>query len=87
MRSIDSRLADTWDAAVTRTPADERVAMVGWLRRVGQERVWAQVDRAGLRDPYERAVFALDRLYPRLPKAHRDAFVGQLRERLAGDRR
>lgn len=65
-------------------PPGERVALVEWLRRVGQDRVWAQADRAGLEDPFERAIFALDRLYPRLPPAHREAFRRQLQERSSG---
>ena len=85
IRATDAHLADAWDAAVRQTPVEERVAMVGWLRELGQQRVWAQADRAGIEEPYERAVFALDRLYPRLPEPHREAFLSQLRLRMRSD--
>jgi hypothetical protein len=83
--TTDPGLARAWDASVLRTAAEDRVATVAWLRHIGQQRVWAQADRARLADPCERAVFALDRLYPRLPTAHRDAFVRQLRMRWSKD--
>jgi hypothetical protein len=44
--------------------------------------VWQQVDRAGIVDPLEQAMFVLGRLYPDMP----DAVVQQVRADLAAER-
>ncbi len=65
---------------IARTP-DERALLSARLRAAGMALVWDQLDRAGITDPLETAMFLLDRLYPELPGVHRE----QLRRRIGAE--
>ena len=64
-RAIQERLL----AAMT---PDERWAVVRRLRERGLALVWQQADAAGPMTEVDRAMFILDRLYPEMPRQHRE---------------
>jgi len=60
---MDARLRAAGPDAWARTALE--------LRARGFALAWDQLDRAGIGEPVERALFLIDRLYPEMPAAHR----------------
>lgn len=69
MRPVPGR--DLMDARLRAAGPDAWARTALELRARGFALAWDQLDRAGIGEPVERALFLIDRLYPEMPAAHR----------------